>query len=419
VNPRILLTTTLLLSVTCLTNCSEESSIKKKELPQYIPFPVQSVKSLSPDDLKCIDLEKFARVEPGEFLMGSPENEPGRSVTKSMLATGIADEEAQHKVRITRLFFISKFETTIKEWNQRFGDALRKEVFFSLPQNALELGKWVVEKEVENILPFQNLLSESISESKDLPIILNKFKEYISKPQDSIFVNCQELGAFVGLLSKSRGKKIEVGNLNVGELQVVIKSLNTLLREKRNLPVTDISYSQAVSFCSNKTAWAHENGFLPDGLIYRLPTEAEWEYACRAGNLGVAGLGDGESLSGMNANINGGRAGNLIGRTDYLINRKKLISIDPNKPKFEPNSWGIHDMHGNIMEWCYDFYGYYSKDEISIDPIGPIRGTKRVLRGGSFLRPAQSARSAARESLEPSWRGSEIGFRVVLGYPLR
>ena len=418
-NLRILLRTTLLLSVSFLTNCSEESFTQKKEIPQYIPFPVQSVKPLSPDDLKHIDLKKFARVEPGEFLMGSPENEPGRSVTKSMLATGIEDDEAQHKVRITRLFFISKFETTNREWNQRFGDALRKEVFFSLPQKALEIGKSIVELDEENNLPLKNLLSDLKSETKDLPPILNKFKEHITKPGESTFVNCQELGAFVGLLSKSREKKIEIGNISAGELQVIIKSLNTLLREKRNLPVTDISYSQAVSFCSNKTAWAHENGFLPDGLIYRLPTEAEWEYACRAGNLGVTGLGDGENLSGMNANINGGRAGNLIGRADYLINRKKLISIDSSKPKFEPNSWGIHDMHGNIMEWCYDFYGYYSKDKISVDPIGPIRGTKRVLRGGSFLRPAQSARSAARESLEPSWRGSEIGFRVVLGYPLR
>ena len=81
------------------------------------------------------------------------------------------------------------------------------------------------------------------------------------------------------------------------------------------------------------------------------------------------------------------------------------------------NEVGLHNMHGNVMEWCYAFYGEYPDVSISIDPIGPIRGAKRVLRGGSFLRPAHSARSAARESLEPSWRGSEIGFRIVWPIP--
>jgi formylglycine-generating enzyme required for sulfatase activity len=119
------------------------------------------------------------------------------------------------------------------------------------------------------------------------------------------------------------------------------------------------------------------------------------------------------------ANINGGTPGSNIGKASALINRKKLTPALPNNPKFAPNVWGIYDMHGNVKEWCYDFYGEYPKGETLLDPIGPIRGVKRVIRGGSFLRAAQSARSACRESLEPSWRGSEIGFRIVLGYPLR
>ena len=102
-----------------------------------------------------------------------------------------------------------------------------------------------------------------------------------------------------------------------------------------------------------------------------------------------------------------------------LFNRNRVMPVNKNQPKYKPNKWGLYHMHGNVMEWCYDFYGEYPDVSISIDPIGPIRGAKRVLRGGSFLRPAHSARSAARESLEPSWRGSEIGFRIVLAYPLR
>jgi len=77
-------------------------------------------------------------------------------------------------------------------------------------------------------------------------------------------------------------------------------------------------------------------------------------------------------------------------------------------------------MHGNVLEWCYDFYGPYPDDNSTrIDPIGPIRGSYRIARGGSFVRTAHDSRSAARFSYEASYRGSEIGFRYVLGLPLR
>ena len=416
---RILLASAFFIWTFLLINCSEKTDEELKDLPPYIPFPVTPAEPLSSKDLKLIDFEKFVRIEPGEFLMGSPQNETGRSVTKTMIESGAKDNEALHKVKITRVFFMSKFETTLGEWNQRYGDALRKEVFFSMPQDGFEISKWIIDTKKNKSEPFKKILSELMNESKDLVNLFNKLEKFLSSEEESFFINTQELGSFIGLLSETRSNKLDIGDLSQGEVQNTIKKLNTLLREKRNLPVTDISYSQAVSFCSHKTNWAHQNGLLPNGFIYRLPTEAEWEYACRAGNSGVAGLDDGENLSGMIANINGGNPGNLIGRKDYLINRKKLIPIDRDSPKFAANAWGLHDMHGNVMEWCYDYYGYYSNDQVSLDPIGPIRGTKRVLRGGSFLRPAQNARSAARESLEPSWRGSEIGFRVVLGYPLR
>ena len=153
-------------------------------------------------------------------------------------------------------------------------------------------------------------------------------------------------------------------------------------------------------------------------MIYRLPTEAEWEYACRAGNQGVCGLGDGKNLSGLNANLDGGMKEYIIGDESTLINRGKLIPVGNKFKRFPPNNWGIFDMHGNVMEWCYDFYGKYPEDKV-VNPIGPLHGKKRVLRGGSFYRTAFECRSANRESVDPSWRGSEIGFRVVLGFPLR
>ena len=183
-------------------------------------------------------------------------------------------------------------------------------------------------------------------------------------------------------------------------------------------PVTRVSHSQATAFCWRRTNLAHKQGRLPKGLIYRLPTEAEWEYACRAGTNGICGLGSGERLSGVNACLNGSRPEYVLGGKAMLINRKKVVPINYRNPKFRPNAWGIHDMHGNVMEWCHDFYSAYSNKSKSIDPLGPFNGSRRVVRGGSFYRTAHQCRSASRLSYEPSYRGSEIGFRMVIGYPL-
>ena len=99
-------------------------------------------------------------------------------------------------------------------------------------------------------------------------------------------------------------------------------------------------------------------------------------------------------------------------------NRKKVAAINIENPPYEPNAWGIHDMHGNVMEWCHDFYAPYSQKSLMLNPLGPFNGSRRVLRGGSFYRTAMQCRSASRASYEPSYRGSEIGFRMVIGYPL-
>ena len=153
-------------------------------------------------------------------------------------------------------------------------------------------------------------------------------------------------------------------------------------------------------------------------MIYRLPTEAEWEYACRAGNAGPCGLGEGNTLSGLNANLDGSKEDYIMGDEGTLINRGKLIPVGTKFSRFPSNRWGVFDMHGSVMEWCYDYYGEYPKGIVA-NPMGPLHGKNRVLRGGSFYRTAYECRSANRESSAPSWRGSEIGFRVVLGFPLR
>ena len=116
--------------------------------------------------------------------------------------------------------------------------------------------------------------------------------------------------------------------------------------------------------------------------------------------------------------MNGSRPEYVLGGEVMLINRKKVAAINIENPSYESNAWGIHDMHGNVMEWCHNFYSVYPSKSKSVDPLGPFNGTRRVVRGGSFYRTAQECRSASRSSYEPSYRGSEIGFRMVIGYPL-
>ena len=225
-------------------------------------------------------------------------------------------------------------------------------------------------------------------------------------------------------IKKENGEKYQINKTLFSGFYNFINHLNKefgvykdgLLFQKN--PVTHVSHSQAVAYCWKRTTEAHTKGLLPKGLIYRLPTEAEWEYACRAGTLGICGLGSGERLSGVNACLNGSRPEYVLGGEVMLINRKKVAAINIENPSYESNAWGIHDMHGNVMEWCHNFYSVYPSKSKSVDPLGPFNGTRRVVRGGSFYRTAQECRSASRSSYEPSYRGSEIGFRMVIGYPL-
>jgi formylglycine-generating enzyme required for sulfatase activity len=159
-----------------------------------------------------------------------------------------------------------------------------------------------------------------------------------------------------------------------------------------------------------------------EGKTYDLPAEAEWEYACRAGTSTRFHCGDGDaSLEGF------------CNRFDLTL--KPLL--DPEKTKnydfapwrdgyaftapagsFKPNSFGLHDMHGNVWEWCKDWYkkDYYAEGPAS-DPQGPATGTSRVLRGGSFFSFARDCRSAFRSLDEPGWRDYSNGFRVVCRVP--
>jgi len=148
------------------------------------------------------------------------------------------------------------------------------------------------------------------------------------------------------------------------------------------LPVTNVSWIDCQEFI--KKLNEKTNG------CYRLPTEAEWEYACRAGTTTAYSYGD--NLTKGNANIDG----------DSI----KAVG------SYRPNAFGLYDMHGNVWEWCEDWYGSLQDGEVT-DPKGAATGMRRVLRGGSFLNDESKARSSNRDDDSPTNRNFVNGFRLA------
>ena len=227
---------------------------------------------------------EFVLISPGEFMMGSPPNEPGRDI-----------DERLHRVTITRSFYLQTTEVTQKQW-----------------------------KTVMGFNP-------------------------------AGFKTCGE-----------------------------------------DCPVETISWNETHEFISKLNQ-------LEGTDKYRLPTEAEWEYACRAGTetpffTGLCILTD-------RANYNGKFP---IKGCPEGQNRKTTMKIG----SFVPNPWGLYDMHGNVWEWCQDWYAKgYPKN--AVDPRGPFSGTAKVLRGGAWFSKANMLRSSYRRKDTPDFRSHVVGFRLV------
>jgi len=221
-----------------------------------------------------IDMFEFVLIEPGTFLMGSPEDELGRW-----------DDEALHEVTITKPFLMQTTPVTQEQWEAVMGN---KPSFFKGDNLPVESVSW------RNIQYFIQLLNE-------------------------------------------RGEG-----------------------------------------------------------TYRLPTEAEWEYCCRAGTDTPFGIDNGYDLDKTLANIDG----------DEATGKPTPVK------SFAPNAWGLYDMHGNVWEWCQDRYGEYPSSAVS-DPQGAKSNSHRVARGGSWYFRARSARSASRRSNSPGYRHHGLGFRLV------
>jgi len=238
----------------------------------------------------------LVRNEPGKFLMGSPDSDKDAE----------DDEKPRHRVRITRSFYLGKYEVTQAEYEAMMGDNPSR--FKGKPKNPVENVSWL------DAVRFCNQLSER-----------------------------EGLKPFYGI----SGETVQV------------------------------------------PAW--------NGTGYRLPTEAEWEYACRAGTATRYSFGDDEASLGEFSWF----SGNSDDRT-HEVGQKRA------------NGFGLHDMHGNVWEWCWDWYSadYYKEPPVD-DPRGPSQASGRVIRGGGWDGRPRCVRSAYRYGDAPVDRGYDLGFRVA------
>lgn len=162
-------------------------------------------------------------------------------------------------------------------------------------------------------------------------------------------------------------------------------SMTTFSQCFSNCPAWNVSWNQVQAFLAALNAW-------DPGKNYRLPTEAEWEYAARAGTTGdYGGTGNVETMAWYSLNSLGAH---------WPVARKAA------------NAWGLYDMHGNVGEWVRDWYGGYAPGP-QVDPLGPPTGTWRVIRGGSYSLDAQYVRSAYRQAGDPGSMYSNVGFRLI------
>ena len=170
------------------------------------------------------------------------------------------------------------------------------------------------------------------------------------------------------------------------------------------MPVDSVTWDEAAEFCK-KLGQLDPN--RRPGWSYRLPTEAEWEFACRAGAATPFGCG-GKLTPGTTAIF-------TPADTDPLSNgdAPKPPSMPARVGQTEPNKFGLYDLHGNVWEWCGDWYQKGYPPGPRTDPKGPEAGDLRAVRGGAFNEPAARCRSAARKGLPPDKREMNVGFRVV------
>jgi formylglycine-generating enzyme required for sulfatase activity len=292
-------------------------------------------------------------IAPGTFTMGSPADEHAR-----------ADDEAQHTVTLTTAFWMQATEVT----NQQY----------------VHHAQWALDQGLATL------------------------------------VFDDDSGNALSLRDAMDGSDVELLDLDAWECEVDhVDGRLVVELGKRDHPVREVSWFGAAAFCDwlslrhglprayDHATWQCNGGQPYAARAFRLPTEAEWEYACRAGTTTPFSSGD-CLAAGIHANVNGisPYPGCPVG--PYVAETTPAAS-------FQPNPWGLYDLHGNLREWCNDRYARYDGDVT--DPVGPAGSAgDRVFRGGIAQDTAVNARSACRYRMGPSdpyERGAWVGFRVV------
>ena len=190
----------------------------------------------------------------------------------------------------------------------------------------------------------------------------------------------------------TKGFYMGVSTVTQEQWKEVIEKNPSAFAGEKNLPVDSVSWNDCQEFIKKLKD--------KDKRAYRLPTEAEWEYACRAGTTTPFHFG--ETISTKQANI----------QAEDISDKKNLSRLKTTPvTSFPANAWGLHDMHGNVWQWCQDSYGDYPQKDV-VDPQGPKGGPNRVLRGGSWFYSADCCRSACRGWGEPGFRNYSNGFRI-------
>jgi len=164
-------------------------------------------------------------------------------------------------------------------------------------------------------------------------------------------------------------------------------------------PEENVSWDDCMTFIKKI------NAMLP-GLKLRLPTEAEWEYGCRAGTNTPFSFGDNITTEQVNYDGNYPYTGGKKGKY-----REETVEVG----SLPCNQWGLYEMHGNVYEWCSDWYGKYQA-ETEVDPVGPVGGVFRVLHGGSWFNDGMNVRSALRNRSVPGSRSVFTGLRLARGH---
>ncbi len=161
-------------------------------------------------------------------------------------------------------------------------------------------------------------------------------------------------------------------------------------------PVEKLSWLDAAAYCAELTKQERKSGHLPEGYEYRLPSEAEWEYACRAGSTNQFSFGDSTADTAQYAWTMENSDG-----TTHPIGQKR------------PNAWGLYDMHGNVWEWCSDWFAPYPAMALT-NPAGAASSKFKVFRGGGWNQTAEFARASNRFMMAPTNGIHFVGFRIAL-----